>query len=67
MIVRTSIRDPATNASVSRQSITHTMRGTGAACTSKKRKTRNVSSDAMTTPRTAPHMSRVDTYRHQRL
>ena len=44
-----------------------TVRGTAATCTSKKLKTRKVTSDAATTPRAAPHMSRVETYRHQRL
>ena len=67
MIVRASIREPATNASVSRPSITQTVRGTSATWTSKKLKTRKVTSDAAMTPRAAPHMSRVETYRHQRL
>ena len=61
MIVRASIREPATNASVSRPSITQTVRGTAAAWSSKKLKTRNTTSDAATTPRAAPHMSRVET------
>ena len=61
MIVRASIREPATSASVSRPSITHTVRGTAAAWMLKKPKTRKVSSDAATTPRAAPHMSRVET------
>ena len=61
MIVRASIREPATSASVSRPSITQTVRGTSAAWMSKKLKTRNVTSDAATTPRAAPHMSRVET------
>ena len=30
-------------------------------------KTRNAATPAVATPRTAPHMSRVETYRHQRL
>jgi hypothetical protein len=61
MIVRASIREPATSASVSSPSITQTVRGTSAAWTSKKLKTRKVTRLAATTPRAAPHMSRVET------
>ena len=60
-IVRASMREPATSARVSRQSITQTVRGTSTTWTSKKAKTRKVTSDAATTPRAAPHMSRVET------
>ena len=35
--------------------------GTRFGCTSNSVKTRNVASDANPTPRTAPHMSRVET------
>jgi hypothetical protein len=61
MIVRASMREPATSASVSSPSITQTVRGTSAACTSKNPNTRNVTRLAATTPRAAPHMSRVET------
>ncbi len=42
-------------------------RGTAALWISKSSKTRKAAPEAASTPRTAPHMSRVDTYRHQRL
>ena len=61
MIVRASIREPATSASVNRPSMIQTVRGTAATWTSKNVKMRNVTSDAATTPRAAPHMSRVET------
>ncbi len=44
-----------------------TPRGTLTRWTSKNVKTRNTATDASTTPRNATHMSRVETYRHQRL
>ena len=41
--------------------------GTRAGWNSKRVKTTNVASEASETPRSADHMSRVETYRHQRL
>ena len=61
MIVRASIREPATNASVSRPSITQTVRGTAAAWTSKKREDEEHDERRGDDPaRRAPHVARRD-------
>ena len=67
MIVRASSRDPATNAMQTSRSMNQTPRGTLTRWTSNSVKTRNTAIEASTTPRNATHMSRVETYRHQRL
>ena len=60
MIVRASMREPATSASVSRQSIAQTVRGQLAAWMSKKLKARKVTRLAARTPRAAPHVAGRD-------
>jgi hypothetical protein len=60
-IVRTSRREPATKAMQRSRSMNQTPRGTFTRCTSKSVKTRKTATDARTTPRNAPHMSRVET------
>ena len=65
---RASRREPATNASRRRRSRTAMRRGSrDVSDGGNAYSTRSVRSDAATTPRAAPHMSRVETYRHQRL
>ncbi len=67
MIVRVSSREPVTNASRSSTSTIQIPRGTPAGWKSSAVNTRYAATPAAATPRTASHMSRVDTYRHQRL
>ena len=49
------------NAMQTSRSMNQTPRGTLTRCTSKSVKTRKTATDARTTPRNAPHMSRVET------
>ena len=67
--VRASSREPGDERSVIRKSIAAIERGSAErVCTGDAKKTtRSATIEAMTTPRAATHMSRTETYRHQRL
>jgi len=56
-----------TNASTRSRSTIQIPRGTAAGWKSSSANARNVTATAKLTPRSTPHMSFVDTYRHQRL